>query len=233
VNQVDSCELKLRHIIILVIALVTPQLLQAQDECGDECKTNTNFAAVVNAPVNPTAQVAGTGWGLVAGTGFNFNRRNSVIGEFMWNRIYPLDGALQPLKAALQSSDLSGNSNLYALTGNFRFELRGWLLGTYFIGGGGWYSRNTNLSKEVTSGTGTICTSAWLWWGFTCTSGTVTAGQTEKGSSSNAFGGNAGIGFTVRVGKPPYRLYSEARYHYAPAKSISTQVIAIASGIRF
>ena len=32
VNQVDSCELKLRHIIIFVIALVTPQLLPVIDK---------------------------------------------------------------------------------------------------------------------------------------------------------------------------------------------------------
>jgi hypothetical protein len=228
-----DCNLKIRNIIVLAIALTPLRPLHGQDDCGDECRVNSNLTMVVNVPVNPTAQVVGTGWGLVGGAGYNFDKRNAVIGELMWNRAYPSGGSLQPLQAALPSSNLSGNTNLLTLTGNYRFELRGRLLGTYLIGGGGWYSRNTWLSNEVTSGTGTVCTPAWLWWGFTCTSGRVTANQTVASSSSNTLGANAGIGFTVRVGEAPYRLYTEARYHYAPTKNINTQFIAVTFGIRY
>jgi Outer membrane protein beta-barrel domain len=228
----DGCKLNLRNIVVLVIAMALLQPLLAQD-CDEECKVNDNIAMVVNVPVNSTAQVAGIGWGAVAGIGYNFNQRHAVIGEFMWNRVYPSNGSLQPLQAALPSSNLSANADLFTLTGNYRFELRGRLLGTYLIGGGGWYFRDTNLSSKVTAGSGTICTPVWLWWGFTCTSGTVTAGQTVTSSHSNALGANAGIGFTVRVGEAPYRLYTEARYHYAPTKNIETQFIAATLGIRY
>jgi hypothetical protein len=78
-----DCSLKLRNIIVLAIALTPPQPLHAQDDCGDECRINSNLAMVVNVPVNPTAQVVGTGWGLVGGAGYNFDKRNAVIGEFM------------------------------------------------------------------------------------------------------------------------------------------------------
>jgi Outer membrane protein beta-barrel domain len=226
-----DCKLNLGSIIVVVIALAPLQPLHAQDDC--ECKVNTSLAMVLNVPVSPTAQVAGSGWGAVEGVGYNFNQRHAVIGEFMWNKVYPLDGALQPLQAALQSSNLSGDTDLFILTGNYRFERRGRLLGTYLIGGGGWYFRNTNLSREVTTGTGNICTPTWLWWGFTCTSGTVTASQTVQSSTSSALGANAGMGFTVRVGEAPYRLYTEARYHYAPTKNINTQFIAVTFGIRY
>jgi hypothetical protein len=37
----------------------------------------------------------------------------------------------------------------------------------------------------------------------------------------------------MRVGEAPYRLYTEARYHYAPTKSMNTQYIAVTVGIRF
>jgi hypothetical protein len=228
-----ACELNLRTIMILMIALTSVQLLHAQDDCSDECKLNDNVAMVVNVPVNSTAQVVGTGWGTVVGIGYNFNQRQAVIGEFLWNRVYASSGRLQPLQAALQSTDLSGNADIFAITGNYRYELRGRLLGTYLIGGGGWYLRNTNLSKAVTVGPGTICATAWLWWGFTCTSGTVTASQTVASSNSSALGANAGMGLTVRVGEAPYRLYSEARYNYAPTKNINTQFITVAVGIRF
>lgn len=148
--------------------------------------------------------------------------------------MYPSGGVLQPLQAvSTQADSLSGNSNLYGLTGNYRYELRGRLLGAYLIGGGGWYFRKNWLSREVTAGPGTICTPAWLWWGFTCTSGTVTANQTLATSTTNAWGANVGVGFTVRVGEAPYRLYTEARYHYVPTGNVSTQFIAVSAGIRF
>jgi Outer membrane protein beta-barrel domain len=225
-------KVKLWNIIVLALAVGLVQLLQAQD-CGDECKINSNLAMVVNVPVNKAAQVAGTGFGAVAGTGYNFNQRNAVIGEFMWNRVNPSDGALQPLQKVLQSANLSGETDLYAVTGNYRFEVRGRLLGAYLIGGSGWYLRHTALSREITSGAYTVCTPAWQWWGFTCVAGTVTANQTLATSNSNTWGANAGAGFTVRVSEAPYRLYAEARYHYAPTKNISTEFLAVTFGIRY
>ena len=187
--------LKLSNIAILMTALVPLKLLHAQSDCGNECKVNTNLAMIISVPVNSTAEVVGTGWGAVAGVGYNFTPRNAAIGEFLWNRVSSSNGSLEPLQAAVQSSNLSGSANLYALTGNYRFQLHGRLLGTYLIGGGGWYLRSTNLSSEVTVGPGTVCTTVWLWWGFTCASGTVTAGQTLASSNSSAWGTNAGMGF--------------------------------------
>ena len=182
-RPMHACKLNLRNIVILMIALTPLQLLHAQDDCEDECKVNTNLAMIINVPVNSTAQVVGTGWGTVAGIGYNFNRHQALIGEFLWNRVYASSGQLRPLQAALQSNDLSGNADIFTITGNYRYELRGRLLGTYLIGGGGWYLRDTNLSKAVTVSPGTICTTAWLWWGFTCTSGTVTTSQPVASSN--------------------------------------------------
>ena len=75
-------KMKLRSMLVLVIALAAPlYFLHAQDDCGDECRINSNLAMVVNVPVNPAAQVIGTGWGMVGGAGYNFDKRNAVIGE--------------------------------------------------------------------------------------------------------------------------------------------------------
>jgi hypothetical protein len=228
------CKSTARTILFLVIALTPLPILQAQDEgCGDECRVNTNLAIVVNAPVSSSAQVMGTGWGIVGGSGYNFNKQNAIVGEFMWNRVYPSRGALQPLQTALQSKDLRGNTDFYALTANYRFEMRGRLVGTYLIGGGGWYFRNTWLSTEVMSGTGNVCTPAWRWFGYTCTSGKVNPNQPPVISSSNSLGANGGIGFTARVGEAPYRVYAEARYHYAPTQNMSIHFIAITLGVRY
>jgi hypothetical protein len=226
-------KLKGSSLILFVMALTATQLLRAQEDCGNDCGLNTNLAIILNTPVSSSAEIVGTGWGIVGGAGYNFNRRNAVVGEFLWNRVYPSGGALQPLQTALQSSNLKGNTDFYALTGDYRFELRGRLLGTYLIGGGGWYFRNTWLSEEVKPGIGTPCSPAWRWFGYTCTSGTVNVGQPPVTSSTNALGANGGVGFTARVGEAPYRFYAEARYHYAPTKNMSTQFIAITLGIRY
>lgn len=226
--------LKVGSVLVLTIALAPLQTLQAQDDCRSVCKVNSNLGMVLNVPVSSTAQVAGTGRGATGGVGYNFNSRNAIIGEFLWNRMYPSSGVLQPLQIAVpQSGSLNGNSNLYGFTGNYRYEMLGQRFGTYFIGGGGWYFRKNWLSRNVSAGSGTACTPAWLWWGFTCTSGTVTASETVATSSENAWGMNAGVGFTIRVGEAPYRLYAEARYHYVPTKNVSTQFMAVTVGIRY
>lgn len=220
---------------MMLIAVASPRPLHGQDEgCGDSCRINSNLAMVINVPVNPTAQVASGGWGTIAGVGYNFNKQHALIGEFLWNRMYANSGTLQAIQAAaLPIGNLDGSTDIYSLTANYRFELRGDLFGAYLIGGGGWYLRHTNLSETVTVGAATVCSPTWLWWGFTCSAGTVTAGQTLTSSTSNVLGGNAGGGVTFRVGAAPYRLYAEARYHYAPTANISTQFVTVALGVRY
>jgi hypothetical protein len=202
--------------------------------CGDHCKINSNLAFVVNVPLNPTAQFATVGWGGVGGVGYNFNKRNAIIGEFMWNRTYPAGDTLQPLRTALQASNLNAYGDFYVLTGNYRFETRGQFFGAYLIVGGGLYVRYTHLSQSVTVlGGGTPCTQSWLWWGFNCSIGFVNASQTLASSTSSAPGGNAGGGFTFRVGDAPYRIYTEARYHFAPTARINSQFVTVTTGLRF
>jgi hypothetical protein len=60
----------------------------------------------------------------------------------------------------------------------------------------------------------------------------VITNMTVANSGLNAFGVNGGIGFTIRVGDAPYRIYVETRYHYAPTRDISTQLLAFTFGLR-
>jgi len=224
----------LQKIVIGAIWLIALQLLYAQDECTDSCKVNSNLAMMLNLPVKSTAEVMAAGWGATGGVGYNFSSRNAVVAEFLWNRMYPSAGTLQPLQAtSSQLGKLDGNSNLYALTGNYRYEFRGRPLGTYLIGGSGWYYRKNWLSRDIITGPGTVCTPAWLWWGFACASGMVTPNQRVATTSTNAWGANAGVGVTLGVGEGSYRIYTEARYHYVPTKNVKTQFIAITVGIRY
>lgn len=222
-------------VIFVLTAWASPLLAQGDDEFGfgEDSKLNTNLGFVVTTPLNPTAQFAKLGYGFVAGAGYNLTKRNAFVGEFMWNWLGASDSALAPIRQVAQDSSITGHGNLYTITGNYRYELRGKTFGAYFIAGGGWYHRNAKLSKPVQTGTATICTPSWLYWGYTCTSGVVTSSQTIASSSSDALGVNGGFGFTIKTGEPRYRAYFEARYHYAPNKNVNTQLIPITIGIRF
>jgi hypothetical protein len=61
----------------------------------------------------------------------------------------------------------------------------------------------------------------------------VTPNQTRGSYDSSVFGGNAGVGFTIKVADPSYRLYIEPRYHYAPTKNVTTSLIEVTVGIRY
>jgi Outer membrane protein beta-barrel domain len=199
----------------------------------DNPRANVHLGAPMAIPLNPTARAVHLGFGLVVGAGYNFSRRHAAVGEFMWNNLFPTNEALAKVRTATSNPKVNASARVMALTGNYRFELRGKTLGAYFLGGGGLYYRKTSLSQEVTTGTNTECTPLWLWWGFTCGSGTVTANQTLSSWSSSSGGVNGGIGFTARVGDAPHRLFVESRYHYAPNTKVNLQLIEISFGIRY
>lgn len=204
-----------------------------QQEGNDNPRGNVHLGAPIVIPLNPTAQAVHLGFGVVVGGGFNFTRRHAVVSEFLWNNLLPTNEALAKIRNALNDSTVNANADVVALTGNYRYELRGKRLGTYFMGGAGLYYRHTSLSKKVTTGESITCTPNWEWWGFTCESGYVTANQTIGSWSATAGGFNGGIGFTARVGEPPYRFYAESRYHYAPDSRVDLQMIEITFGIRY
>lgn len=220
--------------ILLTIAFVTATLslpLSAQD-LDEDSKLNTNLGFPVTVPVSTMSQLTNLGTGVVAGAGYSFNQHHAFVGEFMWNWLYPTDQSLAPLRTALPSGGLNGHSNLFTLTANYRYEVRGQRFGAYFIGGAGLYYRNASLTQTVTAPAGTACTPVWQWWGYRCASGVV-VNQTNSSFSSSIFGGNAGAGLTIKVGEPRYRLYVEARYHYAPDNTFNLRFIPITTGIRF
>ncbi|HKW31919.1 MAG TPA: hypothetical protein VJN92_02865 [Candidatus Acidoferrum sp.] len=203
---------------------------------NDNPRGTTNLGMPLTAPLSPIGQQVSWGLGVNAGAGYNFTRRHALVGEFMWNWLYPTNAAVRPIQIALNTNKVSGHGNLFAFTGGYKFELRGRSVGTYFIGGGGWYYRTASLSRSVPDGTNVGCIPAWAFWGYECppgSSGIIVSDLTEVHSNSSALGVNGGIGLTFRVGVAPYRMYVESRYHFAPTKNITTQFLTISWGIRY
>jgi hypothetical protein len=204
-----------------------------QEGPNDDPSITSSLGIPLSAPLSPTSQHVSFAAGISATVGYNFNRRNALMGEFMWNGLYATNATLVPIRAALGTTSVSGHGNVYAFTGNYRLELRGNTLGIYFIGGPGWYYRTVWLSKPVPTGTTISCDPAWLWWGYDCTAGLVVTNLTQVHDSAGALGVNGGVGFTIRVGEAPYRMFVESRYHFAPTGSISTKLLVFTVGIRY
>ena len=205
----------------------------AIEEGNDNPRANVHLSTPIVIPLNPTAQAVHLGFGLGIGGGYNFTRQHAAVGDFLWNNLFPTNQVLAKLRQASNEPTLDAKVGLYGLTGNYRYELRGRTLGAYFMGGGGLYYRHTSFSKQVTTVSGVTCTPMWLWFGFACSQNTVTSGQSLGSWSSTAGGWNGGIGFTARIGEPPYRLFLESRYHYVPDSHLNTQVINISFGVSY
>lgn len=203
------------------------------EEGNDNPRANVHLSTPIVIPLNPTAQVVHIGFGLGFGAGYNFTRKHAAVGDFLWNTLLPTNQVLAQLRQASNEPTLDASVRLYGLTGNYRYELRGKTLGAYFLGGGGLYYRHTHLSKQVTTSSPVVCTPIYTWWGFTCSGGTVTTGQSLGSFSTSAGGWNGGIGLTARIGEPPYRLYVESRYLYVPNSRLNTQLINISFGISY
>jgi len=216
-------------LLIAALAAASRPCARAQDEATDS-RLNTNLGMGVSVPLNPTARLVGSSVNVVVGAGYNFNRHSSFVGQFMWNGLPANKDALRPIWVVAKARDISGSSNLFALTANYRLQKQGHVFGAYAIGGGGLYYRRASLSREVVVGTGTVCSPTWLYWGFTCVSGVVSQDQTLISAGSSAFGGNGGAGFTIRINDEGYKFYVESRYHYAPTKNLSTQLMTVTLG---
>jgi hypothetical protein len=118
-----------RVLVGMSLGLLVSSNLHAQEYSE---QINSNAGGAVSLPLSPTSQFVKTSWGLVGGAGYNFSPHHSVIGEFMWSALYPSGSSLQPIRVALNDNSIDGHSNLYTLTGNYRYQWQGKLLGAYF-----------------------------------------------------------------------------------------------------
>ena len=85
-------------------------------------RATTNLGMPLTAALGPTSQHVSWGLGMSAGAGYNFNRNHALVGEFMWNWLYPTNSTLRPIQIALNTNKVNGHGNLFAFTGGYKFE---------------------------------------------------------------------------------------------------------------
>ena len=210
---------------LLGCALLFP--LQAQD--SELQLLNFNVGGGLSVPLNPTARYLGVNGNAGSGVGANFNKHNSIEGDFMWSGLSPALNLVQAIDRP------TGSVNLFTVTGNYRFHidsLAGSPFGAYIIGGGGWYYRHTDINRNYVVPPLTVCQPIYNWWGFACNSGGfVQANVASHGTSAGGL--DVGAGFTIKLPSPGWKFFVESRYNYAWSNFIPTTFVPVAFGFRF
>lgn len=186
-------------------------------------------------------------WKIQAGAGRNFDKTFGVLVQFDYDNFGFQGATLKAQQALYQAIDpkdsftgLDGYSHVWSFTLdpilNY-YTSDTW--GAYAIGGVGFYHKVADFTLP---GTGTYCD----YYGF-CYQ--YNANYTIDKYTSNAFGVNAGLGFTYKLSRfGSQKLYTEARYVWTdnrprsfsysannlyPANSNRTSYLPVTVGIRW
>jgi len=189
-----------------------------------------NVGGGLSIPINPTGRYLGVNGSAGTGLGANFNKHNSIEGDFMWSGLSPALSLVHPINWP------TGSFNLYSVTGNYRFHidsLADSAFGIYLIAGGGWYYRHTSIDKKYIVPPLTVCQPIYNWWGLACDSSGYVQSVTIVSRGTSAGGLDGGVGFTIRLPSPGWKFFVESRYNYAWSNFIPTTLVPVTFGFRF
>jgi hypothetical protein len=207
-------------------------------------------------PTGGTHNDLATSYNIQGGVGRNFNRNFGVIAQIDWanfgiqsNTLNNLLNTYNSIGAVDQNGNaltqLGGSSHVWSLTLNpiYNFALSD-TTGAYVVGGFGFYHKTANFTIP---GVGTYCDPYYGCYQYQ-------ANQSIDKYTSNAFGVNAGVGFTYKSSRfASAHFYVEARYVFVdnqprpyslgsatssyfnvfPQNSARTTYIPVTLGIRF
>ena len=207
---------------LFLIALGSPRRCSGEDELS---RLTATIGAGVNTPTGQTAEFTHWGGTFEAGLGYRLTKNQAVLLQYSFFTM-PFNGAIID-----QLGFLKPNSNLYSVTINYKREFRvSGATRPYLIGGGGWYRRVATITRPFVGGE-VLCSAGLAWWNLACLEGTVPLDKVVAGSTSNAFGLNAGAGLSRGIGKAPVRWYVEIRYHYAPYQGVAVHAFPVMLGL--
>ena len=209
-------------------------------------------------PVGGSHNYLGTSWKIQAGVGRNFNKTFGVIAQFDYDNFGIQTATLNNLLAIYNGpplffedqngnplSQISGNSHDWSFTLNpiinyYTSDTKG----AYVIGGAGFYHKTADFTTPALASACDIFGNCFVY----------QSNATVDNYTSNAFGLNAGLGFTYKLSRfASTRFFVEGRYVYTfnsprafsygdanlnglnvfPQNSAKTSYIPITFGLRF
>jgi hypothetical protein len=172
--------------------------------------------------VGPITHSLDNGWNIQAGGGYMFTPNFGLIGD------YHYFGLGVPMSVLNSLSVPDGSAWVHALT--FGPEIRlapDSKIDPYIIGEAGWYRRTVQFTRPTTA----TVTAFDPFFGFF--PAVIPANQVLGTIQRDGFGGNAGVGFAVRIREGRAKVFAEARYHYAMHARRDTQIVPFTVGIRW
>jgi hypothetical protein len=216
-----------KRILVSIILLSVAGLTRLR--AGDLSTFAFDIGGGMSAPLNPTATYAGLSGNFTVGAGYNIDKHNSIIGEFMWNGLPP--------NTVVRVPDAPyGSMSLYTITTNYRYRidrLGNSPFGVYVIAGGGWFYRFASIDKNYTVPPNTVCQPIYTWWGYGCEAGGYTVTQTLASKGNSTGGIDAGGGLTIRLSDTGWKFFVESRYNYAWSNKVPTTFMPVTFGFRY
>jgi hypothetical protein len=207
-------------------AFPLPALLLAASASAQQSplsRLTFDAAAGPSFPAGVTSDKFTTGAHFHFGAGYNLTRRFGLAGEF-W---FAYHGLTRSLLDEFAAPD--GDSRMFLLTAEpyYRFLIRGpWT--AYVIGGGGLYRRSVEFTE--TTSAPTLVTDPFL--GLSRPT-PLPAGSSIPVFNTNAFGLNAGAGFSRAIARTRAAWFLEFRYHHAFTPGPGTVWNALSAGLRW
>lgn len=202
-------------------------------------------------PTGGTHNYLTPGYKFQVGGGRNFNKTLGLLAQFDYDHFGYQTATLNKLLTIYNSAptlagftQLGGTSHVWSFTLDPIINYyNGDKAGAYVIGGAGYYHKTANFTVP---GTGTYCDPYYGCYQYT-------ANETVDKYTSNAFGANAGFGFTFKPSRfSGERFFAEARYVWTdnkprpynvsgttayynafPQNSARTTYIPVTFGLRF
>ena len=178
------------------------------------------FGGGWTTPANEDQHDLTYGWDVVAGAGYKFNRKFSLLGEYQFN------SNKIPGKVLAQVGEPGGDIHIWSLTVApvWNYKTSG-VWGGYLTGGGGYYRKTTSFTEPALI-TGYYCDY------FYCYPYQYVGDVVVAQFSTNQGGLNVGGGFTFGNWSGG-KLYAEARYTWIDTPGRSTQIVPVTFGFRW
>lgn len=162
------------------------------------------------------------GWHMTGGVAYNVNSVFSIGPQFTYNGFGVSQSALK------EAGTPGGDSHVWSITAEPRLQLPfAYKLRPYVVGGVGYYRRTLNFTQPA------LINVTFLdpFFGFLFP-GVVGTNQVLKTDSQSGIGGNAGAGFSIKLGQGT-EFFTEARYVYAATGDVPTRMVPLTFGLRF
>jgi opacity protein-like surface antigen len=162
------------------------------------------------------------GWHMTGGVAYNVNSVFSIGPQFTYNGFGVSQSALK------EAGTPGGDSHVWSITAEPRLQLPfAYKLRPYVVGGLGYYRRTVNFTQPALINV----TFFDPFFGYIFP-GVVGTNQVLKTDSQSGIGGNAGAGFSIKLGQGT-EFFTEARYVYAATGDVPTRMVPLTFGLRF